>query len=57
MSVAVAHRIRWILVWVLVLTWFAGLAFSWFGDRLNLVLLAAIVLLVYELLAEDPAPA
>ncbi len=55
MSVAVAHRIRWVLVWVLIVTWFAGLALKWFGDWLNLVLLAAIALLAYELLAEDQA--
>ena len=53
MSIAVAHRIRWVLVWVLIVTWFVGLAFRWFGDWLNLVLLAAIALLAYELLAED----
>ncbi len=56
MSVAVAHRIRWVLVWLLIASWFVGLAFKWFGDWLNLVLLVAIVLLAYELLAEDPAP-
>ena len=55
MSVAVAHRIRWVLAWVLIVTWFVGLALRWFGDWLNLVLLAAIALLAYELLAEDQA--
>ncbi len=55
MSVAVAHRIRWVLAWVLIVAWFVGLALRWFGDWLNLVLLAAIALLAYELLAEDRA--
>jgi len=53
-STAVGHRIRWVTVWVLIATWFAGLAFRWLGDWLNLALLAAIALLAYELLAEDP---
>ena len=51
------HRIRWVTVWVLIATWFAGLAFRWLGDWLNLALLAAIALLAYELLAEDPPSA
>ncbi len=50
------HRVRWILVWVLIAAWFAGLALNWLGNSLNLVLVAAIALLAYELLAED-APA
>jgi len=53
-STAVGHRIRWVIVWVLIGSWFAGLAFRWLGDSLNLVLVAAIALLAYELLAEDP---
>ena len=48
------HRTRWVLVWVLIGAWFAGLALKWLGDSLNLVLVAAIALLAYELLAEDP---
>lgn len=54
MDVAGAHRLRWILVAALVGAWLAGLVYSWLGDRLHLLLLTALVVLVYELLAEDP---
>ena len=57
MSLAVGHRVRWFAVWILVGVWFAGIAFKWFGDWLNLVLVLAIALVVYELLttgADEP---
>lgn len=47
------HRVRWIAIWVLVLAWFVALAANWGGGAAHLLLLAAIALLVYELLIED----
>jgi hypothetical protein len=47
------HRIRWILVSVLVAAWFAALALNIAGNLVHLLLLGAIGLLVYELLVED----
>ncbi len=52
-SRATGHRVRWIAVWVLVVAWFAALAADWGGGSVHLLLLAAIALLVYELLIED----
>ena len=56
MSPATGHRIRWISVWLLVAAWFIALALNIAGNSAHLLLLAAIGILVYELLAED-APA
>ena len=56
MSIAAGHRIRWILVWLLVAAWFVALALNIGGNLSHLVLLGAIGILVYELLVED-APA
>lgn len=53
MSVATGHRIRWILVWVLVAAWFVALALNLAGNGVHLLLLGAIGVLVYELLVED----
>jgi uncharacterized protein DUF5670 len=55
-TAATGHRLRWILVWVLVVAWFVAQAANIGGNAVHLVLLVAIGLLVYELLAED-APA
>jgi uncharacterized protein DUF5670 len=55
-TVATGHRLRWILVWVLVVAWFVAQAANLGGNAVHLVLLVAIGLLVYELLTED-APA
>jgi hypothetical protein len=55
-SPAAGHRARWIFIWVLVVAWFVAQAANIGGNAAHLVLLAAIALLVYELLAED-APA
>ena len=49
-------RLRWTLVWVLVFAWFVAQAANIGGNAAHLILLVAIGLLVYELLAED-APA
>ena len=53
MSAATGHRIRWIVVWLLIAAWFVALAFNIAGNLAHLVLLAAIGILVYELLVED----
>ena len=55
-SAPAGHRARWIAVWVLVLLWFVAQAANVGGNAAHLVLLVAIGLLIYELLAED-APA
>jgi Family of unknown function (DUF5670) len=54
-SVATGHRIRWILVWLFVAAWFVALALNIAGNLVHLLLLAAIAVLVYELLVEDAA--
>jgi len=56
MSAATGHRVRWIAVWALVLGWFVAQAVNVGGNAAHLVLLVAIGLLVYELLAEDAPP-
>ena len=56
MTIATGHRLRWTAVWVLIAAWFVGQAANVGGNAVHLVLLLAIGILVYELLAED-APA
>jgi hypothetical protein len=56
MTVATGHRLRWTAVWVLVAAWFVAQAANLGGNAVHLILLVAIGLVVYELLAED-APA
>jgi hypothetical protein len=53
---ATGHRLRWTVVWLLVAAWFVAQAANIGGNAVHLLLLVAIGLLVYELLAED-APA
>ena len=48
------HRIRWIVIWGLVVAWFAALAINAGGNLVHLLLLAAIGVLVYELLIPEP---
>ena len=55
-SLATAHRVRWTAVWILVALWFVLQAVNVGGNAVHVVLLVAIGILVYELLAED-APA
>ena len=50
------HRVRWIVIWVLIAIWFAALALNTLGNAVHLLLLAAIGLLVYELLIPEQAP-
>jgi hypothetical protein len=52
---ATGHRIRWILIWGLIVAWFAALAVNIGGNLVHLLLLAAIALLVYELLIPEQA--
>jgi hypothetical protein len=52
---ATGHRLRWTGVWVLVIAWFVAQAVNIGGNAVHLLLLVAIGLLVYELLAEDVA--
>jgi hypothetical protein len=55
MSLAAGHRIRWILIWLLIVAWFGALALNVGGNLVHLLLLAAIALLVYELLIPEQA--
>lgn len=47
------HRARWTAVWVLLVVWFAALMLDLGSGLANLVLVLAIVVLFYELLAVD----
>ena len=47
------HRARWTAVWVLLLVWFVSLMLDLAGGLANLVLVLAVVVLFYELLAVD----
>ena len=55
MSMAAGHRVRWILIWVLIVAWFGALAVNIGGNLAHLLLLAAIAILVYELLIPEQA--
>lgn len=55
MSMAAGHRLRWILIWVLIAAWFVALALNLAGNLVHLLLLGAIALLVYELLIPERA--
>jgi hypothetical protein len=55
MSMAAGHRIRWILIWLLIVAWFGALAANVGGNLVHLLLLVAIALLVYELLIPEQA--
>jgi hypothetical protein len=52
-AIATGHRLRWTGVWLLVVAWFVAQAANLGGNAVHLLLLLAIGLLVYELLAED----
>jgi hypothetical protein len=55
MSLSAGHRVRWILIWALIFAWFAALALNVGGNLVHLLLLAAIGVLVYELLIPEQA--
>ncbi|MEK6620053.1 MAG: hypothetical protein AABZ26_03665 [Chloroflexota bacterium] len=46
---------RWIAVWTGLAVWFAALVFGWGGSAAHLLLVVALTVLVYELLAIDPS--
>ncbi len=50
------HRARWVVVWIFLVAWFASLMLDLGGGLGNLLLVLAVVVLLYELLAVD-APA
>jgi hypothetical protein len=55
-SVALGRRIRWTLVFLLVIGWFVALSRNTGGNGVHLLLAGAAAVLVYELLAvETPA--
>lgn len=55
MSMATGHRIRWVVIWALIVGWFVALALNLAGNLAHLLLLAAIAVLVYELLIPEPS--
>lgn len=55
MQARLGHRVRWTAVWTLLAVWFAALVFGWGGSSAHLLLLVALTVLVYELLAIDPS--
>lgn len=57
MSPIAGHRIRWLAVASAVLAWLTGVLLNWGGGAIHVLLVAAIALLIYELLAADPPPA
>jgi len=52
-SAGTGHRVRWVVIWTLVVAWFAALALNIGGNGAHLLLLIAIGLLVYELLIPE----
>lgn len=53
MAERLGHRLRWILAAVLFILWSGALVLDLAGAAANLILAAAIVLVLYELLAAD----
>lgn len=47
------HRVRWVVVWAFLAGWFVSLMFDLGGGLGNLLLVLAMVVLLYELLAVD----
>lgn len=47
------HRARWTAVWVLLAVWFVALMLELGAGLANLLLVLAVVVLFYELLAVD----
>jgi hypothetical protein len=52
-SIALGRRIRWMLAFLLVVGWFVALAMNIGGNGVHLLLAAAVVVLLYELIALD----
>lgn len=53
MGTAAGHRLRWILSGLAVVGWFVALARNVGGNAVHLLLVGALVLVVYELLAVE----
>ena len=53
MSIALGRRLRWIVVVALVAAWFVALAVDIGGNGIHLLLVAAVGVLLYELVAVD----
>jgi Family of unknown function (DUF5670) len=53
MSIALGRRLRWIVVVALVAAWFVALAVDAGGNGIHLLLVAAVGVLLYELVAVD----
>ncbi len=53
MSIALGRRLRWIVVVALVAAWFVALAVDAGGNGVHLLLVAAVGVLLYELVAVD----
>ena len=53
MSIALGRRLRWIVVVALVAAWFVALAVDVGGNGIHLLLVAAVGVLLYELVAVD----
>ena len=52
-SIALGRRVRWALALLLVLGWFAALAIDVGGNGVHLLLVGAVAVLLYELVAVD----
>jgi hypothetical protein len=50
------HRIRWAIAWSLLALWLASLILGLGGGGANVLLVAAIAVLFYELLVVDRTP-
>jgi hypothetical protein len=48
------HRVRWVVVWLLLAAWSMSLVLDLGGGLGNILLVLAVVVLLYELLAVDP---
>jgi hypothetical protein len=47
------HTLRWVVVWASVVLWFVALALDVGGNWAHLMLLAALAVLIYELLVVE----
>jgi hypothetical protein len=50
---AAGHRLRWVLIGLAVVSWFVALAMNVGGNAVHLLLVGALLLVVYELLAVE----
>lgn len=53
MGIALGRRIRWLAVILLVLAWFVALGVDVGGNGVHLLLVGAVAILLYELVALD----